>query len=120
MRTTPRTPGFASRSSSLATADDKEDLAWCLEGFAALAASDGDGVRAATLLGAAGALLARIGADYKPFERRLHESTESAARTICGPSAFDEAIRRGASMSMGDVLDVAVEAPVAVEDSRRG
>jgi len=101
-------------------ADDKEDLAWCLEGFAALAASDGDGVRAATLLGAAGALLARIGADHKPFERRLHESTETAARTFCEPSAFDEAIRRGASMSLGEVLDVAVDAPQAVEDSRRG
>jgi len=74
----------------------------------------------ATLLGAAGALLARIGADHKPFERRLHESTEAAARTICEPSAFDEAIRRGAALSMDEVLDVAVDAPQAVEDSRGG
>ena len=92
------------------TADDKEDLAWCLEGFAALAGSDGDGVRAATLLGAAEALLARIGADHKPFERRLHESTESAARAACDPSTFDDATARGASMSMGEVLDLALEA----------
>jgi non-specific serine/threonine protein kinase len=88
--------------------DDKEDLAWCLEGFAALAAGDGDGERAATLLGAAGALLARIGADYKPFERRLHESTESAARAACDPDAFEDASERGASLSLDDVLDVAV------------
>lgn len=91
-------------------ADDKEDLAWCLEGFAALAASDGDGERAATLLGAAGALLAQIGADHKPFERRLRESTEAEARAASDPVAFDEATERGASMSMEDVLDVAVSA----------
>jgi len=92
------------------TADDKEDLAWCVEGFAALAASEGDGVRAATLLGAAGALLARIGADYKPFERRLHKSTEAAARAACDPGAFDDATERGASLSMDEVLDTAVDA----------
>jgi predicted ATPase/DNA-binding SARP family transcriptional activator len=101
------------------TADDKEDLAWCLEGFAALAATDGTGERAATLLGAAGALLARIGADHKPFERRLHESTEALARAACDPGAFEEAMGRGASMSTSEVLDIAVEAPRAGEGSRR-
>ena len=90
-------------------ADDKEDLAWCLEGFAALAACKGEGERAATLLGAAGALLARIGADYKPFERRLHESTESAARAACDPGAFAKAIEQGASLSMDEALDAAVD-----------
>jgi non-specific serine/threonine protein kinase len=89
-------------------ADDKEDLAWCLEGFAALAASKGEGERAARLLGAAGALLARIGADYKPFERRLHESTEAAARAACDPGAFSNAIEQGASLSMDEALDAAV------------
>ncbi len=88
--------------------DDQEDLAWCLEGFAALAAGHGDGPRAATLLGAAGALLARIGADHKPFERRLHESTEAAARAACDLEAYEEATEQGASMPMEDVLDVAL------------
>lgn len=101
------------------TADDKEDLAWCLEGFAALAASDGDGERAATLLGAAGALLARIGADYKPFERRLHESTESVARAACDPAAFDEATERGASIPIDELLDVVVDARHAGTGSDR-
>ena len=67
-------------------------------------------MRAATLLGAAGALLARIGADYKPFERRLHKSTEAAARAACDPGAFDDATERGASLSMDEVLDTAVDA----------
>ena len=101
------------------TADDKEDLAWCLEGFAALAGREGDGVRAATLLGAAGALLARIGADHKPFERRLHQSTESAARATCDPGAFEDAMEHGASMSIEEVLDGAVGAPRAGKGSHR-
>ena len=89
-------------------AEDKEDLAWCLEGFAALAARAGDGERAATLLGAAGALLGRIGADFKPFERRLNKSTESAVRAACDARIFDEARERGASMPPEDVLDLAL------------
>ncbi len=89
-------------------AEDKEDLAWCLEGFAALAARARDWERSATLLGAAGELLGRIGADFKPFERRLHESTASAVRGACGPTLFDEALERGASMPTADVLDLAL------------
>ena len=89
-------------------ADDKEDLAWCLEGFAALAAGAGEWRRAALLLGAAGALLARIGADFKPFERRLHEATAAAARAAGDPGAFAEASDRGASMPLDEVLDLAV------------
>lgn len=87
-------------------ADDREDIAWCLEGFAALAARAGDGERAATLSGAAGALLGAIGADFKPFERRLHESTETEARALCGAPGFDEASSRGASMPLAAVLDL--------------
>ena len=89
-------------------AEDKEDLAWCLEGFAALAARAGEWERAATLLGAAGALLGSIGADFKPFEGRLHESTESAVRAACGRSLFDEALARGASTPTADVLELAL------------
>lgn len=88
-------------------ADDQEDLAWCLEGFAALAAHAGDGDRAATLSGASGALLRTIGADFKPFERRLHDSTEARARSLCGASAFEEASSRGASLPLEVVLDLA-------------
>jgi predicted ATPase/DNA-binding SARP family transcriptional activator len=87
-------------------ADDQEDIAWCLEGFAALATRAGDGERAATLGGAAGALLRTIGADFKPFERRLHESTEARARSLCGASAFEEASSRGASLPLSAVLEL--------------
>ena len=88
-------------------ADDQEDFAWCLEGFAALAARVGDGERAATLSGAAGALLRGIGADFKPFERRLHESTEAQARSLCGARAFEGASSRGAVLPRAEVLELA-------------
>jgi hypothetical protein len=84
----------------------QEDIAWCLEGFAALATRAGDGERAATLSGAAGALLRTIGADFKPFERRLHDSTEARAHSLCGAGAFEEASSRGASLPLGAVLEL--------------
>jgi predicted ATPase/Tfp pilus assembly protein PilF len=93
-------------------ADDKEDLAWCLEGFAALAAHAEEWERAAVLLGAAGELLGRIGADFKPFERRLHESTSDRARASCDPGAFEEARRRGADTSLEAMLELALESSV--------
>ena len=101
-------------------ADDLEDLAWCLEGFAALAAHAGDGERAAMLSGAAGALLRTIGADFKPFERRLHESTVERARSLCVVSTFEEASGRGASQPLAAVLDLARDVHVDGRQSDRG
>jgi tetratricopeptide (TPR) repeat protein len=89
-------------------AGDKEDIAWCLEGHAALAARAGDGRQASILLGAAGALLAQIGADYKPFERQLHETAQREAETLCGPADHVAACERGAAMSLDEALDVAL------------
>jgi predicted ATPase/DNA-binding SARP family transcriptional activator len=89
--------------------DDKEDLAWCIEGLASLAARRGDGERASTLLGIAGALLARMGAEFKPFERRLHEATEERAVALCGESGFAAARERGASMAPAAGLARALE-----------
>ena len=89
---------------------DKEDIAWCLEGLAALAARSGDGERAATLLGAAAALLTQMGADFKPFERQLHETTERQAETLCGPIARVAAGERGAAMVLAEAIDLALDA----------
>ena len=92
---------------------DKEDLAWCLEGLASVAAVAGDGERAATLHGVAGALLAEMGAEFKPFERQLHETTEERARALCGPDAFASARERGASLPLAEGLAVAHASPAA-------
>jgi predicted ATPase/DNA-binding winged helix-turn-helix (wHTH) protein len=85
--------------------EDKEDLAWCLEGFAGLAAERDEGERAAFLLGAAGAVLSEMGADFKPFERGLHDATEARARELCGDEAFEAAVRLGAETKLTEVFE---------------
>ena len=88
---------------------DKEDLAWCLEGLAAVAAVAGDGERAATLLGVAARSSRRWAREFKPFERQLHSSTERRARRLCGPDAYASALARGALLTLGDGLSLALE-----------
>ncbi|HET9242677.1 MAG TPA: BTAD domain-containing putative transcriptional regulator [Gaiella sp.] len=92
---------------------DKEDLAWCLEGLAAVAAREGAGERASVLLGAAVGLLLQMGADFKPFERQLHESTRTRAEALCGSSRHVEARERGAAMPIEDALTLALDARAA-------
>jgi predicted ATPase/DNA-binding SARP family transcriptional activator len=89
-------------------AGDKEDLVWCLEGIAGLAAARGEGRRAAVLLGASGALLEEIGADFKPFERQLHRTTEEQAQRLCGDEAFAAAMREGAELGLADAVEYAL------------
>jgi len=89
-------------------AGDQEDLAWLLEGLAALAASRGRGERAGMILGAASALLEAMGADYKPFERRLREGTEQATVALLGEAALAAAITRGRELALGDVVELAL------------
>ena len=90
-----------------ADAGDREDLAWHLEGIAALAAARGEGERAGTLLGAASGLLDAMGADYKPFERRLREQTETTTGSLLGAAGLNEAISRGRALELPDVMELA-------------
>jgi tetratricopeptide (TPR) repeat protein len=87
---------------------DLEDLAWCLEGVAAVAAVGGDGEDAAVLLGAAGALLDQMGASFKPFERQLHDATESVARRLCGATRYAASAAAGATLELSEALDRAL------------
>lgn len=86
---------------------DQEDLAWCLEGLAAVAVRRSDGERASVLVGVASALLERMGADFKPFERHLHEQTSIRAEGLCGPARHRDALERGASLALSEALAVA-------------
>lgn len=88
-------------------AGDKEDLAWCLLGIAGLAAVEGNGMRAALLLGGAEALLAVMGGAFKPFERHLYDTTADRARRLCGAEMFDGTRQRGAAMSLDEAIRVA-------------
>jgi predicted ATPase/DNA-binding SARP family transcriptional activator len=87
-------------------AGDKEDLAWCLEGTPALAGVAGRGEDAALLLGAAGSLIEAMEADFKPFERKLHEATEEQARGLCG-DRFQDAVESGAALPLPEALSAA-------------
>ena len=85
---------------------DQEDLAWCLEGLAGLAATTGDGERAALLLGAAESLLSSMGAALKPFERRLHDSTVERVLSLCGSRAAADLIERGGALSLAETVEL--------------
>jgi non-specific serine/threonine protein kinase len=88
-------------------AGDKEDICWCLLGLAALAGVRDSPERAATLCGAAAALLSAMGADFKPFERSLHDRTTARARLVMGDMAYEAARRRGDQMSLEAALEFA-------------
>jgi non-specific serine/threonine protein kinase len=60
----------------------------------------GDPVRAATLLGAAAALLESIGAALDPMENRIYEQAAAAARALLGDEAFEAARQAGRAMTM--------------------
>jgi predicted ATPase/DNA-binding SARP family transcriptional activator len=87
---------------------DMEDIAWCLEGLASVAAQEGEGERAATLLGVSGGLLRQMGADFKPFERQLHEATHARVQALCEPGELSKALARGESMPLAGTLELAI------------
>jgi predicted ATPase/DNA-binding SARP family transcriptional activator len=88
-------------------AGDREDLAWLLEGSAALAMARADAERAATLLGAAEALLAAMGADHKPYERSLRDRTHAAVVAALGEAAAEDLMRRGATLATPEAIELA-------------
>jgi predicted ATPase/DNA-binding SARP family transcriptional activator len=91
-------------------AGDKEDLAWSLLGLASLAAARDESDRAAVLLGAATSLLTGMGADFKPFERKLHDETAGRVAVQMGDAAFQQALARGRAMPLVEVIEVTTAA----------
>ena len=89
------------------TTGDREDSAWSLLGLAATNIATGDGERGAILLGAARTVLTQMGADFKPFERHLDETTEERSRALLGTAGHEAALRRGSSMTLDEALDLA-------------
>jgi predicted ATPase/DNA-binding SARP family transcriptional activator len=88
---------------------DQEDLCWGLLGLAAVAGGRDEGDRAALLLGAATSLLSRMGADFKPFERQLHDETERHVVELLGQEAYEASRARGSALSLTDVAEVAAQ-----------
>ena len=91
-------------------AGDKEDLAWGLLGLACLASSRGESERAAVLLGAATNLLEGMGADFKPFERKLHDETAARLAAQMGDEPFRRSLADGRALSLTTAVEVAAAA----------
>jgi hypothetical protein len=80
-----------------------------LLGFAAVASRLGQSRRAARLFAAAGALQAASGAVIMPAPRALYEREVAALRANLDEAAFAAAQAQGASMSLEQALDYALE-----------
>ena len=78
-----------------------------LRGLAAIAAVNGDGERAATLVGAANAHRYDIPED--PVEARLEGAFFEPARTRCGTNAWNAAARAGSALGFDDAIAYALE-----------
>jgi predicted ATPase/DNA-binding SARP family transcriptional activator len=86
---------------------DKEDTCWCLLGLATVAAARGNVAVAASVLGAATALLDAMGAAFKPFERTLHDETEAQLLALSTAAAYRNARAAGARMTVDEAVELA-------------
>jgi DNA-binding CsgD family transcriptional regulator len=92
---------------------NEADVTHCLEGLAAVAASEGRIVHAARLWGAEEALLERMETavyTYVP-DRSLHRSRVATARARLDKEAFEAAWKEGRSLSTGQVIECALDRP---------
>ena len=97
-----------------AVSGEKSNVAYCLQGLAASAASEGRQVRAARLWGAAEALLEKIDATayiYAP-DRSVYQDQVSAARAQLDEEAWEAVWAKGRAMA----LEQAVEYGLSVEE----
>jgi non-specific serine/threonine protein kinase len=99
----------------LASVRDASWLAKPLIGLAATAATYGQPVVAARLLGAADGLLDRIGATLTPFDVPGHELAMSASRSALGELAQAAASTAGRNLEVEDLL-IEADSVVATSD----
>jgi predicted ATPase/DNA-binding CsgD family transcriptional regulator len=84
--------------------DRKWNIAQCLEGLAAVAAAQGEPVRAVWFMSAAQALREAIGTPLPSFSQAIHEFTITSVRTQLGEQAFDDAWAEGRTMTPEHIL----------------
>jgi DNA-binding CsgD family transcriptional regulator/tetratricopeptide (TPR) repeat protein len=84
--------------------DNKWTIAWCLEGLAAVAAAQGEPVRAVRFMGAAQALREAIGTPLLSLSQAMHDMTFTSTRTQLGEQAFDAAWAEGRTMTSEHIL----------------
>jgi len=84
--------------------DDKELNALILEGLAGVLVVQGEGIRAARLLGAAEFVRQSYGIPLSPADRMVYEQAVAAARAQLGEQAFNIAWAEGRTMTLEQVL----------------
>jgi predicted ATPase/DNA-binding SARP family transcriptional activator len=106
--------GFETLNASLAIARRlgyREVIAYCLGGFAEVATLDEDATRAATLLGAAEALFAEIGAIPSPDEAQAQQRVTEYALEALGADRLRELRAEGAARTLDDLLEGVASRP---------
>jgi tetratricopeptide (TPR) repeat protein len=92
---------------------DKETASRCLSGLAAVAAAQGDPLRAARLWGAAGALREETGMSLSPPERPLAERCLAPVKAQLDEEIWREAEAAGKAMALDKAVAYALEAEPA-------
>jgi hypothetical protein len=83
-------------------------IPWMINSLAAVTAAKGAHNRAATLLGAADALIASAGGAWPPDELAQHEQTTGVLIEAMGQAEFERVHAVGHSMKAGDAVDYAL------------
>jgi hypothetical protein len=84
-----------------------------LEGMAALEQAEGQGERAAQLLGAAAALREALGTPLRPIDMSEHETLRAALHEALGEDAFAAAFAAGRALNWEEAVAYALEEPAA-------
>ncbi len=84
--------------------DNKWTSTWCLEGLAAVAAAQGEPVRAVWFMSTALALREAIGTPLPSFSQAMHKLTFASMRMQLGERAFDAAWAEGRTMTPEQIL----------------
>ena len=84
------------------------EIPYCLESLAQASAALGDGKRAATLLAGAEWLRVEHGLGLDFADRAAHERSLTAVTAAVGAAEMQGAMARGGSLSLNDLLDLAL------------
>jgi tetratricopeptide (TPR) repeat protein len=84
---------------------------WALVAWAGIVRAQGDPHKAATLIGAAGALAAQGGTLFDPLDQEDREEIEAAIRSELSEDDWRSAQEGGRAMSMDEAIHYALEMP---------
>ncbi|MEU4548542.1 ATP-binding protein [Nonomuraea dietziae] len=99
--------------------DDHLGIALCIEALAWMSCGDGDGERAALLLGALQEIWRSFGGPLFGYLAEHHDTCERAARGILGARGFEAAFRKGTGLSLAEALEYAIRKDAPESECQR-